>query len=371
MNIPLVDLKAQYQAIKPDIDAAIKRILDNTSFVMGKEAIAFETAFSDYMQVKHTIGVGNGTEALYLAMLALGIGPGDEVITTPHTFIATVEPIVQLGATPVFIDIDPVTYNIDPTLIEAAITDNTKAIIPVHLYGQSADMPAIKAIADKHNLPIIEDAAQAHGGEYDGQRMGHWGVTTCFSFYPGKNLGAYGEAGAIITNDDDMAEKLRLLRDHGSQSKYEHVVIGYNVRIDAIQAAILAVKLNYIEEWTELRRQHAAAYNRALAGIPGIVTPAEDKNVRHVYHLYVIRVPGDREKMLNYLHEKGIGAGLHYPTPLHLQPALSFLGHKEGDFPHAEAVASSIISLPMYPELKPEYIDSIAETLSGYIQAEG
>jgi dTDP-4-amino-4,6-dideoxygalactose transaminase len=367
LNIPLVDLKAQYQSIKPDVDAAIHRILDNTAFILGKEVESFEEAFASYMDCKHAIGVSNGTEALLLPLVALGVGAGDEVITTPHTFIATVEPIVQVGAKPVFVDIDPLTYNIDPDQIESAITERTKAIIPVHLYGQPANMPAIKAVADRHNIPIIEDAAQAHGAEYAGNRVGSWGVMTGFSFYPGKNLGAYGDAGAIITNDNNLAQKLRILRDHGSATKYEHVEIGYNARIDAMQAAILSVKLRQIEAWTERRRQHASAYTQALASLPGVITPAEDANARHVYHLYVIRIPGDRNTTLEHLKDSGIGAGIHYPVPVHLQPALRFLGHKEGDFPNAESAARSIVSLPLYPELTAQQIDAVVNAVGDYV----
>ncbi len=367
MNIPLIDLKAQYQSIKADVDAAIQRILDNTSFIMGSEVATFETHFAAYMQAKHAIGVANGTDAILLTLVALGIQSGDEIITSPHTFIASVEPMMQLGAKPVFVDIDSATYNMNPALIEAAITPRTKAIIPVHLYGQPANMPAIKAIADKHHLMIIEDCAQAHGAEYDGQRVGSWGNAACFSFYPGKNLGAYGDAGAIITNDDGLAAHLRELRDHGSRTKYEHSVIGYNSRLDAMQAAILDVKLGHIEAWTELRRQHARAYTQALAGIPGVVTPTADARGRHVYHLYVIRVPGEREAAFNQLRDAGIGVGIHYPVPLHLQPALAGLGYHVGDFPEAEAAASSIISLPMYPELTTIQMEAVVAAVGEYV----
>jgi dTDP-4-amino-4,6-dideoxygalactose transaminase len=357
LNIPFVDLRSQYQSIKPEIDQAIQRVLDNTSFILGSEAKAFEDAFSDYMRVKHTMGVSNGTDALLLAMLALGIKPGDEVIVPSHTFIATIAPIMQIGARPVFVEIDPLTYNIDPAAIEAAITPKTRAIAAVHLYGQPANMPVIKAIADKHNLRLLEDAAQAHGAEIDGQRIGSWGDVTCFSFYPGKNLGAYGEAGAVSTNNDEIAEQVRLLREHGSKTKYEHLVIGYNARIEGFQAAVLGVKLKYIEQWTELRRQHAAYYTQALKDLPGITTPAEAPGVRHVYHLYVLRVAGDRQQAMDFFKDKGVGVGIHYPIPNHLQPALAELGYKNGDLPTTEAVASSIVSLPMFPELTVEQLD--------------
>ena len=363
MSIPLVDLKAQYASIKDEIDVVVHDVLDNTAFIMGKYVTEFEKAFAEYSQTKHAIGVSSGTDGLLLAMQAAGIGAGDEVITTAHTFIATVEPIIQLGAKPVFVDIDPETYNIDPNLIEAAITPKTKAIVPVHLYGQPANMTAIAAIANKHNLLIIEDAAQAHGAEWDGKRVGSDGIATEYSFYPGKNLGAAGDAGGVTTNDDDMAEKLRLLLNHGSETKYRHTMIGYTSRLDNLQAAVLNVKMQYIEQWTEQRRANAAYYDELMAEIPGVVAPKADVRARHVYHLYVVRVPGDRDATLQYLHKHGIGAGIHYPIPLHLQPALADLGYKEGDFPHTESAAQQIISLPMFPELTQAQMEQVAATL--------
>ena len=369
MTIPLVDLKAQYARIKPEIDSAIQHIMDHTAFIMGQPLNEFEAAFAEYAQAKHAIGVASGTDALLLAMQAAGLGAGDEIITTPHTFIATVEPMIQLGITPVFVDIDPLTYNIDPTNIEAAITDRTKAITPVHLYGQPANMTEIVAIAKKHNLLIIEDAAQAHGAEWQGQRVGSWG-SAGFSFYPGKNLGAAGDAGGIITNDDAQAEQIRLLLNHGSETKYRHTVVGYNARMDALQAAVLRIKLNYIEEWTEQRRENAAYYDQLMAEIPGIIAPHADDRARHVYHLYVVRVPGNRQEVLDYLHAHGVGAGIHYPIACHRQPALANLGYGEGDFPHAEAAASQIISLPMFPELTKDQMEQVAETLHAAIKAQ-
>lgn len=366
MNIPLVDLKAQYHTIQNEVAAAIQQVIENSSFILGEQAQIFETNFAEYMKVKHAVGVANGTDALMLAMKALGIQAGDEIIAPSHTFIASLEPVIHLGATPVLVDIDPTTYNIDPSAIEAAITPRTKAIIAVHLYGQPADMTAIKSIADKHGLLLIEDAAQAHGAEYKNQRVGSWGDVTAFSFYPGKNLGAYGDAGAVITNDDKIAERLRVLRDHGSRVKYEHLEVGFNSRLDGIQAAVLNVKLKYIEEWTEKRRQHAAYYNAALASVHGVETPKEEPQVRHVYHLYVIRVASDRQQMFDYLKKRGIGVGIHYPTPIHLQPALAAYGYKRGDLPCTEAVASSIISLPLYPELSTAQMDRVATAVKEY-----
>lgn len=363
MSIPLVDLKAQYATIKSELDTAIHHILDNTAFIMGKPVSDFEANFATYTQAKHAIGVSSGTDALVIAMQAMGLETGDEVITPAHTFIATVEPMMQLGLKPVFVDIDPETFNIDVNKIEAAITEKTKAIVPVHLYGQAANMTAIAEIAKKHNLLILEDAAQAHGSSWNNQPVGTHGIATAFSFYPGKNLGAAGDAGGIITNDDSIAETARLLLNHGSETKYRHVKIGYTSRLDALQAAVLNVKLNHIEQWTEQRRTNAAYYDDLMAEIPGVVAPKTDDQARHVYHLYVVRVPNDRDATLQHLHDKGIGAGIHYPIPLHLQPALAELGYKEGDFPHAEEAANQIISLPMYPELTKEQMEQVAQTL--------
>lgn len=361
--IPLVDLKAQYHTIKDEIDAAMQHVMDNTAFIAGKAVADFEAAFAQYAQAKHAIGVSSGTDALLLAMQALGLGAGDEVITTPHTFIATIGPMIQLGIQPVFVDIDPKTYNIDPDLIEAAITPRTRAIVPVHLYGQPADMTAIAAIAHKHDLHIIEDAAQAHGAAWDGQSVGSWGAVTGFSFYPGKNLGAAGDAGGLITERDDLAEQMRLLLNHGSETKYRHTVIGYNARMDGLQGAVLRVKLNHIARWTEQRRAHAATYSALLADHPDIITPYEDPRAYHVYHLYVVRVPGDRERVFNDLRENGVGAGIHYPIPCHLQPALAQLGYAAGDFPHAEAAAAQIISLPLFPELTQAQMAHVVDVL--------
>ena len=367
MSIPLVDLKAQYQRIQPAIDAAMARVVSSTHFILGQEVKDFEAAFADYMQVKHAVGVSSGTDAIFLALLALGVGPGDEVITTPHTFIASAEPIVHLGARPVFVDIDPATYNLNPALLEAAITPRTKAILPVHLYGQPADMQPILDIANQHNIPVIEDAAQAHGAAYRGKRVGNWGVMACFSFYPGKNLGAYGDAGAVLTNDDALAKQIAMLRNHGRTGKYEHEFIGYGDRLDALQAAILAAKLPYLDEWNEARRRHAAYYNQALANMPGITLPAELPDVRHVYHLYVIRVAEDRDSLIARLKQAGIECGVHYPIPLHLQPALSSLGYRRGDFPETEKAAASVVSLPMYPELEIAQLSAIVEEIGEFM----
>jgi dTDP-4-amino-4,6-dideoxygalactose transaminase len=362
-NIPLVDLKAQYAAIQGEIDEAIARVLGNTSFIGGPEVRAFEEAFASYQGTRRAVGLASGTAAIFFALKVLGVGPGDEVITTPHTFIATVEPVVELGATPVFVDIDPQTYNIDPAQIEAAITPRTKVIMPVHLYGQLAPMDAIMAIARRHNLAVVEDAAQAHGAEYKGRRAGQWGDIAAFSFYPGKNLGAYGDGGAICTNDDALADRIAKLRDHGRTTKYEHDVIGYGERLDALQAAVLGVKLRHLDAWNAARRMHAAFYSAALADVPGVVTPSVMPESSPVYHIYCVRVPGDREPVREALNAQGIGAGIHYPVPLHLQPALAFMGGGPGDMPETEAAAGSIISLPIYPELTAEQAGRVVDAL--------
>ena len=361
MEIPLVDLKAQYASIKPEVDAAIKRVVDNTSFILGHEVTEFEQAFARYAGAKGAVGVASGTSALQLSLLACGVGPGDEVITTAHTFIATSEAISQTGAKPVFVDIDPQTYNLDPARVEAAITPRTKAILPVHLYGQPADLGALMEIAERHHLYLIEDAAQAHGAEYKGQRCGSIGHLACFSFYPGKNLGAYGDAGGVTGNDEALLMKVRKLRDHGRLTKYEHDEIGFGERIDALHAAILSAKLPHLEAWTEARRSHARLYNELLAG-SNLVTPVESSDVRHVYHLYVIRTER-RGAVLDHLKQKGIGAGIHYPIPLHRQPAYLKQGYGDLSLPVTEQAAQEIVSLPMYPELTAEQLTYVAEAV--------
>lgn len=361
MNIPLVDLKAQYAAIKPEVNLAIQRVLENTSFILGKEVAQFEKAFANYVGASGAVGVASGTGALHLALLACGVGPGDEVITTAHTFFATAEAISQTGARPVFVDIDPKTYNLDPGLVENAVSEKTKAIVSVHLYGQPADMASLMDIAQRHGLWVVEDAAQAHGAEFHGQRVGAIGHLGCFSFYPGKNLGAYGDGGMVVGNEPELLERVRRLRNHGRMSKYEHLEVGWGERLDALHAAVLGVKLRYIEEWTELRRAHARSYSELLADAE-VVTPFVAPDVRHVFHLYVICV-ARRDDVLSYLREKGIGAGIHYPIPLHQQPA-----YRNSDIGHVslhvtERVAQEVLSLPMYPELREEQIAYVVEAV--------
>ena len=423
VNIPFVDLKAQYHSLKPEMDAAIQSVLERSAFILGLEVIVFEQAFADYVGVKHAIGVGSGTDALRLALEALGVGPGDEVITVANTYIATCEAITHVGATVRLVDADPRTYNVDvdklKTLLESdighqpsAISHQLRAIIPVHLYGQPADMGPIMEIVRKHGLKVIEDCAQAHGARIadgtwqitdsrwriansdtsaighpplalshvEGSAIGHqpsaisyrpvgtFGDVACYSFYPGKNLGAYGDAGAVLTDDNEIAERVRLLRNHGQKVKYEHLVVGYCHRLDNLQAAVLNVKLPHLDEWNAARRSRAALYDQLLRDVPGIVTPYVLPQVEPVYHLYVIRVTdGRRDTLQRYLNEAGIATGLHYPIPVHLQQAYAAMGHKPGDFPVSEQLAAQGLSLPMYPELTDEQVRYVADKIREFM----
>jgi dTDP-4-amino-4,6-dideoxygalactose transaminase len=364
MNVPLVDLKAQYRTIKPEIDDAIGRVLDSTAFILGEEVARFEASFAGYVQARGAVGVASGTAAIHLALLACGVGPGDEVITTAHTFIATAEPITHTGATPVFVDIEPASYNLDPNRVEDAITHRTRAILPVHLYGHPAPMRDLRDIADRHGLALIEDAAQAHGAEIDGRRCGSIGDLAAFSFYPGKNLGAYGDGGAVTGSDEDLLAKVRKLRDHGRTSKYEHTEVGFGERLDALQAAILGVKLRHLEDWVVARRRAAATYSTLLEGGP-VTTPVEAEGVRHAYHLYVVRSDA-RDRMLEHLKSAGIGAGVHYPIPLHLQPAYAEGARVSGDLGHTEQAAREILSLPIYPEITEEQLRITASAIMAF-----
>jgi dTDP-4-amino-4,6-dideoxygalactose transaminase len=366
MVIPLVDLKAQYCSIKAEIDAATARVFQNASFILGAEVESFELAFARYCGVGHAVGVSSGTDALQLALLAYGIGEGDEVITTPFTFIATAAAITHVGARPVLVDINPRTYDIDAGKIEAAITGRTRAILPVHLYGQPAEMDAIMEIARRHSLKVIEDACQAHGATYGGRKAGSLGDAACFSFYPSKNLGGAGDGGMITTNDDSLAEQVRKMRDHGRSGKYSHSLIGFTYRLDALQAAVLNVKLAHLDAWNEARRRHAALYNELLSSTD-VVLPYEAQGCRSVYHVYAMRTP-QRDALLDHLQRKGIGASIHYPLPVHLQPAYAGLGLGKGRYPVAEACAESELSLPMYAELTPEQIDEVVAAISGFVQ---
>jgi dTDP-4-amino-4,6-dideoxygalactose transaminase len=356
--IPFIDLKAQYGPIKNEVDAAIGAVLNSCQFTLGSEVAAFEQEFAAYCESTHGIGVNTGTSALHLALLAAGIGPGDEVITVPFTFIATVSAIDYTGATPVLVDINPHTFTMDVTALEAAITARTKAIIPVHLYGQPADMDPILEVARRHGLIVIEDACQAHGAQYKGRRVGSMGQMACFSFYPGKNLGAYGEAGMVVTDNPEYARTIRMLRDWGAEQKYHHVLKGYNFRMEGIQGAVLRVKLRHLETWTEARRTAAAHYDRLLAD-SGIATPKALPYARHVYHIYAIRT-AHRHEWQEALLAQGIQTGIHYPTPVHLLPAFADLGYRAGQFPHAEQAAREELSLPMFPELTPKQCAEVA-----------
>jgi dTDP-4-amino-4,6-dideoxygalactose transaminase len=359
--IPLIDLKAQYASIKPAIDAAVQRVLDETAFVLGPQVESFETAFARYCEVRHAIGISSGTAALQLALLACGVGPGDEVITSCFTFIATAEAISHAGARPVLVDINPDDFNLVPEQVEAAIGPRTKAIIPVHLFGWPADLDRLLDIACRHRLELIEDAAQAHGARYRGRRVGTFGKAACFSFYPGKNLGAYGDAGMVVTGDDALAARLRLLRDHGRRTKYEHVIVGHGERLDTMQGAVLEVKLPHLDGWNAARRHAAARYRELLADLP-LVLPADFPNVESVYHLFVIRT-ADRDRVLHELLDAGIGAGVHYPIPLHLQPAYAHLGYGPGSFPVAEQAAREVLSIPLYPEITQAQLCEVADRL--------
>ena len=357
--VPFLDLKAQYQSIQDEIKAALIGVCESCQFVLGREVAAFEKEFAVYCQTQHAVAVNSGTSALHMAMLAANIGPGDEVIASPMTFVATVAAIRYTGATPVFVDCDPQYYTLDPTKLEAAVTKRTKAIVPVHLYGQPADMDPIMEIAKRHNLTVIEDAAQAHGAEYKNRRAGSIGHIGCFSFYPGKNLGAYGEGGCVTTNDPAIAEKITMMRDWGQKKKYEHVLPGYNYRMDGFQGAVLRVKLRHLEKWTEARRSHAAAYTQLLANA-GVTLPAVRPDVRHVYHIYAVRTPR-RDQLQAALGEREIQSGKHYPDPVHLVPIHRDLGYQPGDFPAAERVANEELSLPMFAELSDSQIAAVAE----------
>ncbi len=362
--IPFLDLKVQYHSIKPEIDQAVLSVLESSQFVLGSEVAAFEKDFAEYCQRDFALGLNSGTSALHLALLAAGIGPGDEVITVPFTFVATVAAICYSGATPVFVDIRPESFTMDPDNLEAAISARTKAIIPVHLYGQMADMDPILAVARKHNLVVIEDAAQAHGAEYKGHRAGSLGDMGCYSFYPGKNLGAYGEGGAIVTNNPEYARKIKMLRDWGAEKKYQHVLKGYNYRMEGIQGAVLRVKLAHLEEWTEMRRENARIYREELKGA-GVILPEEMEDSRHVYHVFAVRTT-NRAEMQQSLQDKDVQTGIHYPIPVHLLPAHEDLGYKRGDFPHSEKAADEVLSLPMYAELTPEAIHEVAEAIKEF-----
>jgi dTDP-4-amino-4,6-dideoxygalactose transaminase len=361
-RVPLLDLKAHHAPLRAAFDQAIREVIDSAAFAGGPVVARFEDEFAAFCGSRHAIGVGNGTDALWLALLALGIGPGDEVITVPNSFMATAEAISYTGARPVFVDVDPRAYTMDPALLAQARTPRTRAIIPVHLFGQVADMDPILAFARTHGLYVIEDAAQAHGAVYKGRKAGSLGDAGCFSFYPGKNLGAFGEAGAVVTNDDKLDEKIRILRDHGQVRKYHHAMVGWNCRMDGIQAAVLRVKLPHLDRTNELRRTHAARYRQLFRELKEVVTPFEAAAGQHVYHIYPIQVR-ERDEVMRFLQGREIGCGIHYPVPIHLQRAYENLGYGEGAFPISERICSTLISLPMFPELTPLQVALVADSV--------
>ena len=367
-NVPLVDLRGQYEPLKEEIQAAMEEVLDGMKLFLGENVFQLERDFAALCGARHAIGVGSGTDAIYLALRAFDIGAGDEVITAPNSFIASAAAIAMTGATPVFADIDPETYTLDPAQLGRAITPRTKAVMPVHLYGQPADMQAIKQIAEAHGLWVVEDACQSHGAEYRGMRTGTLGDAAAFSFYYSKNLGAYGEGGAVVTNNRALATKVQLLRNHGSSTRYHHSVLGMNSRLDELQAAVLRIKLRHLEKWNIKRRALALEYNKRLALYPEVVTPVERAEMMHVYHLYVVRVP-HRDELLEWLNRHGVGAAVHYPVPIHLQEATSHLGYRKGDFPVTERVAGEILSLPIYPELGIDDVNYICQTIGDFLRA--
>ncbi len=368
MNVPFLDLKAHHVTHRSELTTAIHEVIDAAAFAGGPFVSRFEADFAAFCVTPHGVGVGSGTDALWLTLEALGIGPGDEVITVPMTFIATAEAISRTGARPVFVDIEDVTYTMDPEGLERAVTPRTRAIIPVHLFGQMADMDPILEFARTRNIAVVEDAAQAHGARYGGHPAGSLGTAGCFSFYPGKNLGAFGEAGAVVTCDRALADRIRMLLDHGQARKYHHTQLGWNCRMDGIQAAVLQVKLRHLEHHNEMRRRHAAHYARALAGIPHLVLPTCAQGRTHARHIYAIRIP-DRGPFMHHLESLGIGCGIHYPVPVHLQEAYAALGHRPGSFPVAERCAAEFVSLPMFPELTSEQIDAVAHAVEMTLSA--
>jgi dTDP-4-amino-4,6-dideoxygalactose transaminase len=367
-KVPFLDLRAHHDAQMPEFLSAIREVIESCAFAGGPYVASFEQDFAAYCHTQHAAGVGNGTDALWLALLALGVGPGDEVITVPSTFMATAEAITYCGARPVFVDIEEETCTMDPRLLEAAITPRTKAIIPVHLFGQMADMDPIQAIAKKHGLPIVEDACQAHGAKYHGRMAGSIGAAGCFSFYPGKNLGAFGEAGATTSNDPELHRRICVLRDHGQSRKYYHSMVGWNGRMDGIQAAVLKIKLRGLAQATELRRERAAQYDHELAEIEEVIRPTEAPGRKHVYHIYATRV-SRRDDFIRELTDAGVGTGIHYPVPVHLQECYASLGYGPGSFPIAEKCAREFVSLPMFPELAPEQVSYVVRAVKKAVAA--
>ncbi|MFC1631547.1 DegT/DnrJ/EryC1/StrS family aminotransferase [Candidatus Omnitrophota bacterium] len=369
MEVPFVDLKVQYHNISKEIQARLLQTLESCRFILGPAVDQFEQEFADFCAVKYAVGLSSGTDALFLSLLSLGVGPGDEVITAANTYIATALAIDYTGARVVLVDMDQASYNLDVDKLKPALTKKTKVILPVHLYGQPADMAPLLKLAEKNNLKVVEDACQAHGAEYKGKRAGSFGQVNAFSFYPGKNLGAYGDAGMAVTNDAKIKNKLLMLRDYGQKQKYQHLIKGFNARLDTVQAEILRVKLKSLSQWNDARRRNAKLYNSLLKGVDGVSLPDQILGVKPVWHLYVIRT-AKRDQLQKYLKQAGVDTGRHYPTPIHLQPAFSDLGYKPGEFPVTERAAGEILSLPMYPELKSEQIEYVAQKIKDFFNHE-
>jgi dTDP-4-amino-4,6-dideoxygalactose transaminase len=365
--VPFMDLKAQFAGLRDEVVPALEEVCADAAFILGTRVADFEDAFAEYVGAKHCVAVNSGTSALHLALLTAGVGPGDEVITVPMTFIATSWAISYCGATPVYVDVDPVKYTMDPNQVEAKITPRTKAILPVHLYGQPADLGSLMYIGRRHGIPVIEDAAQAHGATYRGHSVGSIGQSGCFSFYPGKNLGAFGEGGAVVTNDAALAQRMRILRDHAQPSRYVHTEIGFNYRMDGLQGAVLGIKLPRLPDWTARRVQLANRYHKLLAGVP-VTLPVTALDRQHVWHLFVVLHP-DRDRIRAMLADRNIQTGLHYPTPVHLQPAYASLGYKSGSFPVTEQICRQCLSLPLFPEMTDEQQDATVEALADTVRA--
>ena len=372
MRVPLLDLTEQNQSLRPEIESAIARVLDTNGFILGPEVAALESELADFCGAKHAIGCASGSDAILLALMALDVSDGDEVITTPYSFFATVSSITRLGARPVFVDIEPETYNLDSKQIEDRMSERTKAIEPVHLYGQCADMDEIRDIAQKYDVPVVEDAAQAIGAELNGKHAGSMGDIGCFSFYPSKNLGGMGDGGFLTTNDDLLAEKLKALRVHGSEIRYHHKWVGLNSRLDGFQGAVLRVKLPHLDRWTEGRRSNAELYRRLFTDMglaEEVGTPIEKDGARHIYNQFVVRVSKRRDELREFLTERGVGTDIYYPIPLHLQECFAYLGFREGDFPVAERAARETLALPIYPELRPEQIEYVVRSIAEFFNS--
>lgn len=370
MNVPFLDLRRQHEPIREEIDRAISDVLDDAAFILGPAVSRFENAFAAYTGRSHCVAVNSGTSALHLALLVAGVGPGDEVVTTPHTWISTSWAISYCGATPVFADVDPRTGNIDPAAVESAITDRTRALLPVDLYGNPAEHPSLQDIADRHGVTLIDDAAQAQGSRLRGQPIGSFGTLACFSFYPGKNLGAAGEGGAVVTDDGELADRIRRLRDHAQDGRHHHTEIGFNARMEGLQGAVLDVKLAHLDEWNDRRRRAAAVYHDGLAGVDGVSTPVATQDAEPNWHLYPIRVQ-DRDQVAAKLADRGVATGVHYPTPVHRQPVYQHLGHGPGSLPNAEAYASECLSLPMFPDITSEEQQHVIESVRAVMEDMG